>query len=156
MISLLVLYGIWLVIKLGRNEYIWTIDRMDQFTPIGFKLRRLIYTLKGVQRSPKALLDIAHQVRETEESKADEKFKKDLQFFNALALTAAMEGKESFSISIETYTFYDLEKLIDYVVQEYDYFVVENYDIIPSYIIYFSRSSYENNFSRSSYENRGK
>lgn len=78
MISLLVLvlYGIWLVIKLGRNEYIWTIDRMDQFTPIGFKLRRLIYTLKGVQRSPKALLDIAHQVRETEESKADEKFKK--------------------------------------------------------------------------------
>lgn len=145
MISLLVLYGIWLVVKLVRNEYIWSIDRVDQVgTSARFKLRRLIYTLRGVQKDPKALLDIANQARETEESKADEKFKKDLQLFNALALTAAMEGKVSFDLPKEMHAFYDLEKLMDYIIQEYDYFVVENYDIIPSYIIYFSRSSYEN------------
>lgn len=145
MISLLVLCGIWLVVRLMRNEYVWSIDRMDQVgTSARFKLRRLIYTLRGVQKDPKALLDIANQTRETEESKADEKFKKDLQLFNALALTAAMEGKVSFNLPKKMHAFYDLEKLMDYIIQEYDYFVVENYDIIPSYIIYFSRSSYEN------------
>lgn len=145
MISPLVFYGIWLVVKSVRNEYIWSIDRMDQVgTSARFKLRRLIYTLRGVQKDPKALLDIANQARETEESKMGEKFKKDLQLFNALALTAAMEGKVSFSLPKKMHAFYDLEKLMDYVIQESDYFVVENYDIIPSYIIYFSRSSYEN------------